>query len=393
MGSHNSVASRFRNDCPNITILKCICHTAHLCANYACKTLPRECEDLGRNIYNFFKLSSKRQHQFKEFHILLDAEVHKMLYSTQTRWLSLKAVVDRILEQWEPLQMYFTQLWEEQHLPAAEIIYSSITHPFSEKVIIPLLYNQAAALFKDILICYMDNSYVLSTNVKDIDPDNELHFLPINEIYLGLKVYTELQKPEIIQQAEHVQNFHLECFIPHKSIDPQFHVTVPTLTSIFEMFPRNLDSSCFTRQSVDDEWRLLPFAQLPLDTTNEKLIDVFWVKLLNYDDIMDLQKYTNLSQFVLNLLCLPHSNAECERLFSKVNLTKTKNRNKMKTTTLKNNLTAWECVKNSGTCKLFEPSADMIDHCNQSMYNFNTSNTDNENEGVSDEDSEYFMLM
>ncbi|XP_066589562.1 zinc finger BED domain-containing protein 5-like [Prorops nasuta] len=195
MGLYNSVASRFRNDYPNITILKCICHTAHLCANYACKTLPRECEDLGRNIYNFFKLSSKRQHQFKEFQILLDAEVHKMLYSAQTRWLLLKAVVDRILEQWEPLQMYFTQWWEEQHLPAAEIIYSSITHPFmkcyylflewvlpkftkfnllfqSEKVIIPLLYNQAAALFKDILICYMDNSYVFSTNVKDIDPDN-----------------------------------------------------------------------------------------------------------------------------------------------------------------------------------------------------------------------------
>ncbi|XP_066589319.1 uncharacterized protein [Prorops nasuta] len=290
----------------------------------------------------------------------------------------------------------------------------------AEKVIIPLLYNQAAELFKDILICYMDNSYVLNTNVKDIDPDNELHFLPINEIYLGLKVNTELQKPEIIQQADHVENFRmntfnilkeaskelqkrfdfndlrlreLECFIPHNAIDRQFHVTIPTLTSIFEMFPRNLDSSSFTSQSVDDEWRLLGFAQLPLNITNEKLIDVFWVKLLNYEDVMGLQKYKSLSQFVLNLLCLPHSNAECERLFSKVNLTKTKNRNKMKTTTLKSNLTEWECVKNNGTCKLFEPSADMIDHCNQSMYNFNTSNTDHENEGVSDEDSEYFMLM
>ncbi|XP_066598839.1 uncharacterized protein [Prorops nasuta] len=64
---------------------------------------------------------------------------------------------------------------------------TDVSNVKSEKVIIPLLYNQAAALFKDILICYMDNSYVLSTNVKDIDPDNELHFLPINEIYLGLK--------------------------------------------------------------------------------------------------------------------------------------------------------------------------------------------------------------
>lgn len=58
MGEHNSVASRLRDSCPGIVILKCICHSLHLCCSQACKCLPRSCEDMARNIYNFFKVST-----------------------------------------------------------------------------------------------------------------------------------------------------------------------------------------------------------------------------------------------------------------------------------------------------------------------------------------------
>lgn len=61
MGSQNSVTSRFRQQCPGIFITKCVCHSAHLCASEACKTLPRSCEDLARDIFNHFRRSSKRQ--------------------------------------------------------------------------------------------------------------------------------------------------------------------------------------------------------------------------------------------------------------------------------------------------------------------------------------------
>lgn len=56
MGQHNSVSSRFRDSCPGIIILKCICHSLHLCSSQACKSLPRTPEDLARNIYGFFKV-------------------------------------------------------------------------------------------------------------------------------------------------------------------------------------------------------------------------------------------------------------------------------------------------------------------------------------------------
>lgn len=56
MGEHNLVASRFKQRCPGIIILKCICHSLHICSSQACKCLPRSCEDLARNIYTFFKV-------------------------------------------------------------------------------------------------------------------------------------------------------------------------------------------------------------------------------------------------------------------------------------------------------------------------------------------------
>ncbi|XP_022818325.1 uncharacterized protein LOC111350857 [Spodoptera litura] len=52
MGENNSVASRLKENLPGIFILKCVCHSAHLCASEACKELPRRCEDLAREIYN-----------------------------------------------------------------------------------------------------------------------------------------------------------------------------------------------------------------------------------------------------------------------------------------------------------------------------------------------------
>lgn len=101
MGANNSVASRLRENLPGIVIMKCICHSLHLCSSEACEKLPRSCEDLARNIYNYFNSSAKRQCEFAEFQKFFEVKVHKLLHPSQTRWLSLRAVVSRLLEQWD----------------------------------------------------------------------------------------------------------------------------------------------------------------------------------------------------------------------------------------------------------------------------------------------------
>lgn len=132
MGAFNSVASRFIDNFPGIFIMKCVCHSAHLCASEACKELPRNCEYFARNIFNFLKSSSKRQAEFLQFQSFLQLEPHKILHPSQTPWLSLNLVVERIFEQWEALKLYFTDIWLNQRLHCAEQIYNGLHNPFTK---------------------------------------------------------------------------------------------------------------------------------------------------------------------------------------------------------------------------------------------------------------------
>lgn len=94
-GHLTGLQARFKALNPNMFYIRCICHSLHLCASYACKTLPNSVELLPRNIYTFFNHSSKRLHEFKEFQDYFSIKPHKILYPSQTRWLSLEKVVNR----------------------------------------------------------------------------------------------------------------------------------------------------------------------------------------------------------------------------------------------------------------------------------------------------------
>lgn len=107
MGAHNSVASRMIEHFPGITIWTCICHSLHLCASEACKSLPKRCEDLARNVYSYFSMSSKRSAQFIQFQEMNNTPIHKLLHPSQTRWLSLHMIVSRLLGQWERIERLF----------------------------------------------------------------------------------------------------------------------------------------------------------------------------------------------------------------------------------------------------------------------------------------------
>ncbi|KAF7989217.1 hypothetical protein HCN44_009907 [Aphidius gifuensis] len=129
MGRNNSVASRLIADFPNISIIKCICHSVAIVASEACKKLPRTPEHLASGIYSFLSRSSKRQCEFIECQMQSETEILKMLHPSQTRWLSLAVVVERIVQQWEPLKIFFTKHWVELHTKGSELIYAAFNEP------------------------------------------------------------------------------------------------------------------------------------------------------------------------------------------------------------------------------------------------------------------------
>lgn len=81
----------------------------HSCASKACLKVPRTVEDLLRNIAAHFSRSSFRKEKLREFQNYFKNEIHKILTPSTVRWLSLKACVDRILEQYDPLKEYLRQ--------------------------------------------------------------------------------------------------------------------------------------------------------------------------------------------------------------------------------------------------------------------------------------------
>lgn len=84
----------------------------------------------------------------------------------------------------------------------------------------------------------------------------------------------------------------------------------------------------------------------------------FQIGKIAFDD--GRPKFKELSDFVLAVLSLPHSNADVERIFSKITLIRTKLRNRLATHTVEGLCLASDCVKRNGKCCCdFEPTDEM----------------------------------
>lgn len=69
-----------------------------LCANYTCSKLPENIEKVTRDVFNYMHKSFKCQKQFQSIQTFYELIPHKLLQPSQTRWLALVMVVNRLLE-------------------------------------------------------------------------------------------------------------------------------------------------------------------------------------------------------------------------------------------------------------------------------------------------------
>ncbi|CAH1972812.1 unnamed protein product [Acanthoscelides obtectus] len=91
---------------------------------------------------------------------------------------------------------------------------------------------------------------------------------------------------------------------------------------------------------------------------DETSIDKYWYKISQIHDMSDVYVFKELGNFVLDLLVIPHSNAACERMFSKVNLIKTDVRNRLYSDTVNSLLLASQSVNRE--CYKFNVTQNMI---------------------------------
>lgn len=134
-----------------------------------------------------------------------------MLHPSQTRWLSLVMAVERIIEQWEALKLFFTNRWLIERLQVTEQIFKELTSPITKlyffflewilpkftdfnrffqtnAAVITELHDRVVNLYKEILLCYMKRDYIMKTSLSDINPCKEDELIPYTQMYLGIKV-------------------------------------------------------------------------------------------------------------------------------------------------------------------------------------------------------------
>lgn len=121
-------------------------------------------------------------------------------------------------------------------------------------------------------------------------------------------------------------------FVPEIFIDSESRDMMPSLYPLVKYVPRIYTGDI---QVLDNEWRQLDSVPLTTEVTTN-LCDpvVFFTKLSNVKENNEYM-FKNIGTFSLNILALPVTNTDAERLFSKLNLIKTDCRNNLSITSLK----------------------------------------------------------
>ena len=422
-GENNSVASRIQAANPNVVTVKCVCHSTALAVSYACKVLPRQIEDLVRDIYNYFSQSSKRKKEFAEFQNFSETEQHNLLRLYDIRWLCLHSCVARILEQWAPLKLYFTSQYLIDRVLASERCYSALNDKHSKAYllfldfVLPLtnkfnelfqaqyavlhrLWKEATELFCTLCSYYMKVVYVRETPVQDIDPKMSLQFLPFASMNVGQKTISYLKEANIC--GVEAQNFFSRCQSFYIELCSQLKVRLPLDNDILkhayvlrkENFNEPSNAVCQAlplflhslawcsneeRQNADTQLRTMLFDQdvkqlaISCETTEK-----FWGEIGKLEGIeQGSLKYDVISDIAKNCLCLPISSADCERIFSQVNIIKTKSRNRFKVGNVEKIIQVKQGLGDGG-CKSFVPTAQMLEKFNSVQLYDNSSNSDTE---------------
>ncbi|XP_068232500.1 uncharacterized protein [Palaemon carinicauda] len=385
MGEKHSEATIIRELLPNVILVKYPCHLIHLCASYACLKLPKSLEDLCRNIHIHFSLSSKRQDPLNEFQNFVGAAPHKTLALGQTRWLSLKNCVKRLLEQWEALGSYFTDVAFTDPTDSNDAILESLNDKFTFAYLEFLSYNlsrlnnfnsqfqsevpnfyclrkEVRNLIRSICSDFMSIPYVKKCDLHALDPKHPLfssNIVSAENIYLGVMAMETMRELKQKSSAHDIKIFYESClnFLIEsvKQIQNRFSLSEPihaivqclnpvnaanlepkSLAFVFDAIPQLYEYA--DRSKTDLEWRSHCFIE---ELNDQVPCSQYWDIVFNKKNALNLPCFPNLRVVISVLLSLPFSNASLERFnasmerfFSNFNTTKTPKRTQLKNETV-----------------------------------------------------------
>lgn len=315
----------------------------------------------------------------------------------------MQQVVDRVLEQYQALVLYFTNCSFEEQSTKIDSILSALNNNInkmylyflsyilkiinniniefqSERPRLHQLLPRVSAIFKQILKNYLKLNYVNNTETNKIEIRNPSNFLPLENMYLGFKVQEIIESVHVQLIPTELHNFRINCLNFYIELASQIKDRFPFGNELYAQLtwldPQNIFSNNKVNsiiplvrkfsnmvkeddfENINTEWRML--AELPKEKFNKDLsIEDFVRELSSCKNAFGEMLFPTLFLFLKNILCLPHGSAAAERIFSSLNLIKRKNRNSLNVSTCHNLLLTKEMLR-STTCCNWEPPSDML---------------------------------
>ncbi len=412
-GLHNSVFSRFRNINPNITFIKCTCHSLALCCQKAFAFLPSNLVFLISEISNWFSNSSLRRDEYSTvFMTLNDGNAHyeKFISPSTTRWLVRGKCIQTILVQWEELKSYFSCIVDKSH--KAQLL-KAMLHDETNKLYLhfacPIIQN-----FESVNAAFQATNPNLSKLFNDLD---ELRNFVLQKVY---RDFLQRKLPwDLYNDCKLGEKFEYDLKCSSLKLDEKKSIKIHCfnfLTEIIKQVDQRIDNStmkmkyikyfdpnvilCQTRPRFNELgiYKLIKqenFTELTVANQYEHIlmktnwrdefsdcqipnnpID-FWIYVFNYENAAGEKCYKELATIALDSYCIPVSTAFVERVFSHVTNVKTKARNKIIPENLEallhirtNLLTTEKC------CTDFKVTQKMLNLFTNQMYNTNTKPND-----------------
>lgn len=376
---NKSLYTFLKKENSQLLLIKCTCHSLHLCCSKASSEIPRNSDFLIKEIYNYFSHSPLRKLLYKRAFDLINTGVdsnnfRKLVQISGTRWLSYGAAVKRILEQWVELKHHFSLISTVENDKGAQNIYNELCDEKNQLFLIFInpIINKMNNLNLEFQSDHMDAgsmheqifSTILVLSSKIFKPsilnnmenlDNLLNklkaamdladsFLSLDAIDYGAEFEIELNNIDMELDQEKILKEN--CFVYLKRLLKEMLNRLPENMTFFKIYGEFSISKCgnpltqakfsLIKESItlfqspevsvgeyELQWSKLAFINWTAyfkDEIPTNLLD-FWPKVYNYSDAAGTFHFKEFALAVLNMLIIPTSNASVERVFSIMNCT------------------------------------------------------------------------
>ncbi|KAK3924288.1 Zinc finger MYM-type protein 1 [Frankliniella fusca] len=430
--NHSVFALLKKNDCPNLHLVKCVCHGLDKCASKASAAFPASLEYLIRESRNWFSHSALRKVQYeREYKALIDGQKPPVLVKlATTRWLSWYGAVKSHSLQYFELQSLFRKAADADperkkcpmahqlaalHEDGAHLLYLAFLKPIlRELASINTLFQSSSA---DVAVVYRDlkafvftiaNAVVKPEAIRQTQPGGMLRLSEIQALKISLLRPENFKSRDLVDYGEGFWKVAADLKLPQEKMDEVQRCCKDFLVKFTHELVNRLPS-CI--EAIDGMRAFTPsialasrgrpqFKQLPLKLVSDNGIDMeamemqwkklgnmkfeeicpgkeesvdivtFWGTVYDLKNAAGQQVFPDLARFVLAALTLPLSNAIVERLFSVLGIVKCKLRNRLSMEMLDALLRIRTHFHARGKCcNQFKPTTEMVDNFNSKcMY-------------------------